>query len=88
MSATVDPSSHSGMASTASSTAVTMERFRPKRSEQRPKNRPPAIAPTMETIVMTEVACTLKCRWTRRNVGYMSWVPWEMKFIMAIRAIR
>ncbi|HWG38281.1 MAG TPA: hypothetical protein VN690_11240 [Terriglobales bacterium] len=59
MSAVVGPPIQSGIASTASSTAQIMARLRPKRSEPIPKSRPPAIAPTMATILISAVACTL-----------------------------
>ena len=42
---------HMGIASTAASSAITIERRLPIRSERYPKSVPPIIAPTMENAV-------------------------------------
>ena len=79
---------HNGTTAIAHSNAVIIDLRRPQRSDMNPNRTPPRIAPTID-ITVTEILCRgLKPQWRSRNVGYMSWVPWETKFIIIINRVR
>ena len=79
---------HSGMAASAPTSESTMERRRPSRSDTSPTSTPPAMAPSIEKAVSAarRAGVNPQSRW--RKVGYMSWVPCETKFIIAISSTR
>ena len=79
---------HIGMSKQPRSRAVTTARRRPLWSEKYPNANPPQIAPTMENAVRSDVRRGLKPCCCCRYVGYMSWVPCEMKFAIAISTTR
>ena len=65
-----------------------MVRRRPRRSEYSPHRIPPVSAPTCENAVRAARLVGLKPQSRCRKVGYMSWVPWETMFIIAISTVR
>src|SRR5262249_55203740 len=68
--------------------AIIIALRRPDRSDKKPKNIPPAIAPTIVKAVNSEAWESLYFHCSLRNVGYRSWVPCETRPIMVInRAI-
>ena len=63
-------------------------RRRPKRSDAKPKPIPPRIAPPIATMTTCEASFSGR-RWKLlRKVGYMSCVPCDDKFIIAISSVR
>src|ERR1041385_3938005 len=73
---------HGGTIRIAPASAPVIVRRRPQRSEIHPHNVPPRIAPAIDTAEIPATAATLNPRWRLRNVGYMSCVPCEAKFIV------
>ena len=77
-----------GMTRMAPTRASAIVRRRPRRSEYSPHNTPPVSAPTCENAVRAERVVGLKPQSRCRKVGYMSWVPCDTMFIIAMRTVR